>query len=205
MTAWIAPLVAAAAVVAAPTLAWWLNARRTAKAAEQDRQRQAYVDLLVASFGVAQRAATLLTATQLRSGLGEALDVAFRLRKPVDPLELHDWINVDLSSLADAWSRTWVYGSPQGVARANRLMDACADVIGVLHLVGATGWRQKTRQFVVGIDTKGIAAERAKRLKVLAEARRDLAEFMRTESGSPTAELFSPTPPVPAVRNRQGA
>lgn len=106
VTALIGSVLGAAALIAAPLLALLVSARRTAKDADRNRQHQAYVDLLVASFGVAQRADALLTATKLRSGLGEAFDVALRLRKPVDPLEVHDWINVDLSSLADAWSRT---------------------------------------------------------------------------------------------------
>lgn len=84
-------------------------------------------------------------------------------------------------------------------------MDACGEVVGILHLLGVTGWRQKTRQFVMGVDTRAISSERAKRLRALAEARRDLAAYMRKEAGSPTAELFSATPTAPAIPNRQAA
>lgn len=203
MTALIGSILGAAALIAAPLLAWWVSARRAATAAEHDRQHQAYVDLLVASFGVAQRASALLTAAQLRSGLGEGLAVAFRLRKPVDPLELHDWINAGLEPLVEAWSRTWVYGSPQGVMLSNRLLESCQEVMELLNLAGGTGVRQKTRQAVTGINVKDLAAERTKRMRAVAVARRDLAEYMRAEAGRPTAALFSSAAPTPELSSRR--
>jgi len=44
------------------------------------------------STAVATRAQAMGETMKLRSGLGEGVDVATHLRKPADPLEIHDWM-----------------------------------------------------------------------------------------------------------------
>jgi hypothetical protein len=192
-----------ALVFIGPLLVWWLNVRRTAKAGEREREQKAYSDLLVASLGVSLRASTLLTVLKNRSGLQEGVMVTLRQRQQIDALQLHDWIGTDSDPLLDAWSRAWTYGSVDGVALANRLVDSCFEVTGLLDQLKANGLRDKGRQFLFGLDTDRLAPERTERIKVLAVARRDLADYMRAETGRAPADLFSSTTTAEPARSRR--
>ena len=44
---------------------------------------------------------------RFRSGLKEGWDIALRHRKPVDPLELPDWMAQDLVPLNEVLSELW--------------------------------------------------------------------------------------------------
>ncbi|MCW2539252.1 MAG: hypothetical protein JWN95_977 [Frankiales bacterium] len=56
---------------------------------------------------------------KLRSGFGEGIDIATRIRKPLDPLQLHDWIAQEFDPLNTAWSEIWTSGDQELV----RLVD----------------------------------------------------------------------------------
>jgi hypothetical protein len=66
---------------------------------------------------------------QVRSGLKEGIDVATRLRRPVDPMELHDWLAQDFVPMNQAWSTIQMIGSAEGLRVATNLLDACADLV----------------------------------------------------------------------------
>jgi hypothetical protein len=68
---------------------------------------------------------------QVRSGLKEGVDVATRLRRPADPMELHDWLAQDFVPMNQAWSTIQMTGSAEGVRVATNLLDACADLVGI--------------------------------------------------------------------------
>ncbi|MGH3277150.1 MAG: hypothetical protein ACRDNZ_22830 [Streptosporangiaceae bacterium] len=65
---------------------------------------------------------------KVRSGLGEGLGVATRLRKPSDPMELHDWIAQEMTPLNEAWSVIWLRGDQETIQLANALLDACGQL-----------------------------------------------------------------------------
>ncbi|WP_139228781.1 hypothetical protein [Blastococcus tunisiensis] len=115
-----------------------------------------------------------------------------------------DWINTDFGALVDAWSRTWAYGSADGVRLANRLLDSCGHVMAVISTADATGFRQRIRQVVLGISNEPLVAEWDRRMKKVATARRELAEYMRSETGRPAAELFSLPEPTPSGETALG-
>lgn len=169
---------------------WLASARRAAKGAEQDRRQRAYSDLLVASLGVTLRAQVMITVLKTRSGLGEEVAVMLGQRKQLDAMGLHDWMNQDFGALTDAWSRAWAYGTAAGVALANSLVDACGHVIEVVTLADAEGRWNKVRQIVVGVDVGRLTAHWDERMQLVAVARRDLAQHMRSETGREAAELF---------------
>lgn len=189
----IGSLSSAVVLLSGSLLVWWLTARRAAKAAEQDRQQKAYADLLVASVGISLRVHTMLTMLKTRSGLAEGIAVTFGQRKQLDALELHDWLNTDFGALMDAWSRAWAYGSADGVNLSNKLLDSCRRVMEMLSLADAIGAWQKTRQAVIGVETDRLAGQWNERIIAVAVARRDLAEYMRAQTGRPAAKLFSVT------------
>lgn len=192
MWAVVASVASAALLFWPPLLVWLLSTRRAAKAEAQAREHQAYADLLVASIGVALRADGLLTALKLRSGLAEGLAVTLGLRPPVDPLALHDWIDRDYASLMDAWSRVWVYGSAEGVRLGNLLVDGCGALMELSGSATSTSTiRGKARQLVLGISQDELTADWQRRMRSLAIARRDLTNYVRTETGRPAAALFS--------------
>lgn len=169
---------------------WFASARRAGKGAEQDRRQRAYSDLLVASLGVTLRAQVMITVLKTRSGLGEGVAVMLGQRKQLDAMELHDWVNQDFGALTDAWSRAWSYGTAAGVALANSLVDACGQVVEVVTLADAQGRWDKARQAMVGVDIGRLTTQWDERMKLVAVARRDLAQHLRSETGREAAELF---------------
>ena len=176
-------------IVAAFGLEWWRSSRAK-KLALSERRARAYSMLLTRSGVIVYVAWGLHTTTEVRSGLGEGLNVTLGIRKPLDPLELTDRLRVDLEPLYDAWSEVWVAGSKEAISEANDLVVQCGVVMGaatqrgearpgLLRLLAGEKWTQE--QF----DQWG------KELRDLAEARRRLAVTARRESGVEVAELFT--------------
>jgi hypothetical protein len=187
----VGTVTAAIVLFSGSLLVWWLTVRRTAQAAGEDQRQRAYADLLVASIGVTMRTYTLLSTLGARSGIREAVAVAVGYRKPIDALELHDWAYRDYSTLMDAWSRTWAYGTPDGVVLSNQLLEACRQVMDVLDLGDAKGGWQKLRRSLLGVEVDGLMQQWNERITLVAVARRDLADHARAETGKAPAELFS--------------
>ena len=102
-------VVAAALGSATLTIAgtFWLEQwrlGRAGKAAHNDRLREACVQMGAHAHALsfALRAHTLYLTAILRSGIGEGLDIVLHHRKPVDPMELADWLAVDLKPMLEA-------------------------------------------------------------------------------------------------------
>jgi hypothetical protein len=196
----ITTLVAALVGAAAALTGGWLQAGRQAKAAQAAAREQAYGDMLVASIGLAGRMSALLGTLQSRSGLAEGLSVVLGIRPPADAQQLHDWLALDYRPLMDAWSRIWVSGTPEAVQKADVLLDACADITAAYDLGSSETFAGRVRRTVVGVtaqDTARLAELWNERLEALAAARKDLAEFVRRETGRPPANLFSHVPAAP--------
>jgi hypothetical protein len=109
---------------------WWQQ-RHAELAASSAKRIAAYEQLIAHSLSFSIRASTLRTAMQMRSGIGEGIDVATRLRRPLDPFEFHDWFAQGFTPINDAWSAIQILGSPRAVEAATSVVDACADLVGV--------------------------------------------------------------------------
>jgi hypothetical protein len=72
----------------------------------------------------------LRLAVEVRSGLKEGIDVAFHIRKPIEPFEIDDRLRRDFGPLFEAWSHIWVIGSQEAIKKANRLLDSAVTVLG---------------------------------------------------------------------------
>jgi hypothetical protein len=168
-----------------------LAARRTAAGTERELRQKAYADLLIASLALPLRVHTLLTTLKSRSGLAEGIAVTFGTRQAMDPMALLDWINADYAALMNAWSRAWAYGTPEGIALSNVLLESCGRVMELLSIPAAKGIMEQGRRTVAGIETGPLVEEWNRRIAAIAHARRDLAAHMRAETGREPAVLFS--------------
>jgi len=190
-------LFVAGQIAVAPTVAFAAfigvvyQQRRTDRRKATAAQSRASIDLLTQSLLFAQRAHALLTTARVRTGLSESLDVLLRLRRPVDPMELHDWLQQGTRPLYDAWSSTWVSSSPAMVTRGNVVIDACTGVLVAVSERAPARGPARLREGIVG---RGADRDQEERLRAaihaLAMARRDYSELVRKETGKDPAELF---------------
>jgi hypothetical protein len=127
---------------------WWQQ-RRLDRREAQAKKEQAYSQLIAHSLSFTIRAGALRNAMQMRSGLGEGLDVVTGTRKPLDPLEFHDWFAQGTGPINEAWSTIEVIGTPDAVRAATALVDACADLVGIATRPGEA--RGKVATVVKGL------------------------------------------------------
>ena len=102
--------------------------QRERAAARQDRFAT-YGKLLARSVTIVTRVRATGDTMRLRSGLAEGLDIALRHRRPIELMELHDWFSQDFRQLTDAWVKIWTVGTQNAIDAADRLVDACGDLI----------------------------------------------------------------------------
>lgn len=107
--------------------AW--RARRAGKEAHKDRLRSACVQLGSHALGFALRAHALYLTSVFRSGIGEGLDVVLYHRKPVDPMELSDWLSTDLRPMLAAQSVIEVVADEELVRSAADLVLSAMAVL----------------------------------------------------------------------------
>ncbi len=170
-------------------LEWW-RSKRADKSARAERRSRTYSMLLTRSTVIANLASDLHLTMELRSGLGEGLNVTLGKQKPLDPLELTDRLRADLQPLYEAWSEVWVVGSKEAIPEANDLVARCGAVMGaatqqgearslLLRVIAGEKWTQKQ------LD------QWQEELRGLAEARRRLGVIARREAGVEVADLFA--------------
>jgi hypothetical protein len=109
---------------------WWQQRHRD-QVADRVEKGESYHQMVAQSLPFTIRASALRITMRTRSGLGEGVDVFLRLRRPSDPMELHDWLAQGFEPINLAWSKIQMIGSAEAVAAANKLLDACADVVTV--------------------------------------------------------------------------
>jgi hypothetical protein len=151
----------------------------------------AYAALLVRSLTLAQRATTLMTTARLRSGLTEGFDVALRHRRPLDPMQLHDWLMQDMLPAIEAWSNIWLTTPPPIVAKANELFAACSGVMEAATMHPRRSGVAKLREYLLGVqEDSDQAARLSQAARGLSEVRRDFALLVRDTTAQEPAELF---------------
>lgn len=101
--------------------------RRADRGTSNDRLREACVQMGSHALAFALRAQALYLTTVFRSGIGEGLDIALYHRKPMDPMELADWLSVDLKPMLEAQSLIEIIGDGDLVrAAADLVLSAMA-------------------------------------------------------------------------------
>jgi hypothetical protein len=171
----------------------WLQDWRRGKADDEAALRASVQELLSRSLAVAMRARTLGETMKFRSGLKEGWDVAFRHRKPVDPLELHDWMAQDLVPLQAALTEIWTRDSQQGVTLANDVVNKCGELMGASTARQMAKGLGRVRVWAAGERwTPELNAAYDKAMRDLAQARKRYAEHVRARFGLDAVELFLP-------------
>jgi len=107
----------------------WMQARWRAAQERSQRLAAACSDVLSASMLVANRIRVLNGTIQVRSGLTEGMDVALHHRRPVDPMELYDWLAQDQTALHKAVSEVWLRGGPAVSTIASDIELQCAKLL----------------------------------------------------------------------------
>jgi len=162
------------------TIRW--QERRKDRAADLDRRGSAYLQLIARSLSFSTRAATLRNTMQLRSGAGEGLDVALRVRRPADPLALHDWFAQAYEPINEAWSTIQMIGSPHAIDAATQLLDACGDLLAIATRPGEA--RGKVLTAIVGMGwTPEQESFYQAALERLVKEREALIKIARSELG----------------------
>jgi hypothetical protein len=64
-----------------------------------------------------------------RSGIVEGIDIALHHRKPIDAMELNDWLIIDLGPMLDAQSAIWLHGNEVLIKGASDVVMAAGEVI----------------------------------------------------------------------------
>jgi hypothetical protein len=171
---------------------WWQQRHRDSVAANVKR-RDAYQQMISQSLSFSIRAQSLRNAMRARSGIGDRLDLALRIRPrdpvemtlrsrpPLDPLQLHDWFAEGFEPINQAWSWIEIIGSPEAVEVATNLLDACADVVTVATVPGSA--RGRIQSELIGMQW---TAEQAEALETATDAvahhRRAFVRVARIES-----------------------
>lgn len=179
----------------------WRGARRQRDEQRRLERRDAYAKLLAITLTISQTAFALRTTIELRLGITEGIDVALRMRQPLDLLDLYyDRLRRDLVPLNEAWASVWTFGTTKAVKSANRLVDRAADVMGTATARGEA--RAGLVRLFLGEKWTPEQHERWKTaVRELALARKKFAEIARDELGSEVAELFlQPDNPDEATR-----
>jgi hypothetical protein len=166
---------------------WWQQ-HRLGRAAAVQEKAVAYHQLISHSLSLAARASTLRNVMQTRSGLKEGVDVTFRLRRPFDPMELHDWLVKDFEPINDAWSKVQMIGTVASIDSATQLLDACADLIGIATTPGTAHGKMTSTVKGIAFTTEQQEALQAA-TKHVAETREAFIVVIREELGKEAAVL----------------
>lgn len=167
----------------------FVRSRRLAKAELAARRRAAYGQLLAVTGVLAHTADTLRLTIEVRSGLGEVLDILTRLRKPVDPFELLATLRRDIEPLYAAWSDIWAVGTADAVQVGNQLVAQAGRVLETATVLNTS--RGRLERILIGErwSQKDIDAFHHE-LADLADARKRLGDLTRQELDIGPAELF---------------
>lgn len=106
-----------------------LRGRRARREAHNDRLRNACVQMGSHALAFALRAQTLYLTAVFRSGIGEGLDVVLYHRKPLDPMDLAEWLSADLRPMLEAQSLIEVAADEELVRSAADLVLAAMTVL----------------------------------------------------------------------------
>ena len=167
---------------------------RQGKASRQAALHAAVQELLTRSIAVSLRAEALRETIRIRSGPLEGIDVVIlRLRKPLDPLALHDWQAQDMVPLNAALNEIWTLWDQKGIRLAEDLVGKCMNLVEIcLALVPAKTHHQRLRKTIAGERwTPQMEKEYERARTEMMAARRLLADYTRTTLKQPAVDLIA--------------
>jgi hypothetical protein len=102
---------------------------RRAKIARSDELKMACIQIISGAQRLLFKAAALHVSMEVRSGLRESLDLAMHHRKPIDILELNDYMMVEQGKILDAQAAIWLTGDELLITSAGEILDAVGKLI----------------------------------------------------------------------------
>lgn len=183
-------VVAAALGASALTIigTFWLERWRLARAereAQKDRLREACVQMGSHALAFAVRAHALYLTAIVRSGIGEGLDVVLYHRKPLEPMDLADWLAVDLKPILESQSLIEVTGDEELVRAAADLVVAVMTVLEKASnatpsaQIDATPWHRIVHRFRALIPLRRDPEVEKAIQRAVRELGRELRRFAR--------------------------
>ena len=168
----------------------WQQRRQERNSDHADRFA-AYTDLLARSSNFVNRAQAMRQAIVHRTGLTEGVEVTLRNRKPIDTMQLYDWMHEDFDALVNGWTKVWCLGSQQAIDAADALVEACRDVQAtVSYEAKEQPYGRRLKSIVVGVRwTEDEEAEFQAALRRSAEQRAVFVQLLRRELGLPPVKL----------------
>jgi hypothetical protein len=136
--------------------------------------RRACGELIACAQRLTHRSGFLNLTVYSRSGFSESLDIAMHHRKPIDLLELGDYLDRDFGPMLRAQSTIWMIGDEELISGATRVILAAGDVIAKSAALPPDA---------IPDDDPGAATLIAQRLKSFRSLKKDPAvEAARIES-----------------------
>lgn len=167
-----------------------MRAKRRRREGLTERRVSAYSQMISHAASFALAAGAMHLTAQMGSGLTEALDIVLHHRKPIEPLDLHDWLMKEMGPMLEAMSEIWVVGTPKAIVAANELMMKCNKVLELGAIRGETG--SPLVRYLIGEKWTPAQVESFRgAIDEMSEARKKLAEVARIEMGVGFTALFT--------------
>lgn len=167
-----------------------LDARRRARAAQDQELKFAIEEVLVQAAAIdlrGQEVALLATNAGYLTGLLSRMLGNFA---PLDMVQVFDRLNGEGKALQRAAARVWLMGEPKTVALTNSVVLAASEVVAAHHEPAVGRFRNLALIAATGRHAKDFErVEKARR--ELAESRRDLADHARRVLNLPETDLFA--------------
>ncbi len=139
--------------------------------------------VLAHSMAVIQLANAFRLTMQIRSGLKEGLDVALRLRRPLEPFDISDRITAVFQPLFSAQAAVWSKCSRVVIPLVNEVVDRCVDLIGTATEGGRAG--SAISRYALGERwTDEQERDYLAAVEAIGDSRRKLAHQLRIENRS---------------------
>jgi hypothetical protein len=160
---------------------WWAERRRD-RAAERREKSTAYHQFISCSLTFSGRMEALRNVMESRSGLKEGIDGTCSPRRPLDDIDVYEWLEKDFVPINNAWSKIQMIGSSEAVDEATQLLNACAELLKVATTPG-----EAQRQALQAAGRQVIDAREA----FIKVARKELGREQSSSGRGNDAELVS--------------
>lgn len=108
----------------------WYSAKESSKREIQVKLNEACITLNSHALSLISTCNVLYRTSILRSGLREVLDIALHYRKPLEPMTIQEWLNIDLRPMMKAQCFIEVTGSKELIESSSAVISAGLEVLG---------------------------------------------------------------------------
>jgi hypothetical protein len=131
-TAWAVVAAALGAALLTSAASFGLEQVRARRVEERQRLsdvRRVCGELISSAHRLAHRSGFLHLTMYSRSGFNESIDIVMHHRKPIDLMELGDYLDQDFGPMLQAQASIWMIGDEELILAASQVILAAGDVI----------------------------------------------------------------------------